>query len=347
MKYKKYTTDSGVHVNLLDNGGVILQDTDEKNMIGLSRESVCDLYEYHYDDGWNTRLNIKNHITIKVLDTVYSSYLEDIGLIDRINAALDYFPELSLQTIYIGILKYKREGIFAHVDVNNLVIGFNMDDLINFNTVNGWNVCIFHELMHMVQYSSNLPKSEEYCSIYSIARMPNELIDCDSISYVTDDGNRKHNADLCRLAINYNEAGKRGYIKYLKSLIDEMNATTETVFSEHGNPIGDDMIERRNKLIGEWKTSVLRMIEKNGSFDAIDDINFIMKNCLFDDEKQMREYVDIELQNDNDITYNDVYNESAKTAYGLKELCAICKIPIMCNKCCYKEMLTTPKPYTP
>ena len=43
------------------------------------------------------------------------------------------------------------------------------------------------------------------------------------ISYVIEDGDRATNADLCRKAVEFNDSGKRGYIKYLKSLVDDID----------------------------------------------------------------------------------------------------------------------------
>ena len=218
-----HITDSGVEFDMLDNGGIIIQDANKKNIVGLSQDSLNDLYTFHSDSGWNTSYNNKHFIRITVLDTVYVSYLKKIGLIDKIKKALDYFPELTCRTVYVGILMREREAAFACVDTDNQILKFNVDLLENAENVEGWNVCIFHELMHIVQRIRDLPKTEEYCSIHAMARMPNHLVDCDYISYISDNGNREYNADLCRKAVGYRESGGRGYIKYVKSLIRDAN----------------------------------------------------------------------------------------------------------------------------
>lgn len=222
MDSHKYITDSLTEFHMLPNGGVIIKDADG-NTVGLGKQSMDELYAHYTNGELNSFYNKRNKITISVLGIVQMSYMKGIGLIDKMNQALDYFPELHHRTIHIGVLIKYRNGIFADVDEDNNVIRFNLDYLRNAKSVEGWNTTIFHELMHIVQQVSNLPKTEEFCSIHAMARMPNRLVDEDRISYITKNGDRKHNADICRKAVQYRESGKRGYIKYAKKLLDEMD----------------------------------------------------------------------------------------------------------------------------
>ena len=224
MEFKKLTTeDSCIEMDLLSNGGVIFEDAEHENVVGLSKASMDELFIYYSDTGWNTSFNKKHNIKITVLDTIYTSYLEDVGFIEKVNRALDFFPELHTRTVYIGLLNYDLEKWYASVDVNNLILFFNRNVIMALgdeSDVDGLNVTIFHELMHIVTYLKKLPKTEAYCSIYATARMPNDIVDSNVISYVIENGNRGNNADLCRKAVGFNESGKRGYIQYLKSLVE-------------------------------------------------------------------------------------------------------------------------------
>ena len=226
MEFKKLTTeDSCIEMNLLGNGGVILKDLAHKCLVGLSRVSMEELYRCYSDTGWNTSYNVKYDVKITVLDTIHSLYLDQVGFIERVNRALDFFPELQHRTVYIGLLNDDLDVTYAYVDVANLIMFFNMHVIaaLGDSVVDGLNVCIFHELMHIVADIKKLPQTEKYCSVYAMARMPNDMVDDDEILYVSENGDRKVNADLCRKAVEYNESGKRGYIKYLKSLVDDID----------------------------------------------------------------------------------------------------------------------------
>lgn len=220
---KLITDDSCADITLLSNGGVIFQDAEHKNSVGLSKSSMDLLFICYSDTGWNTSFNKKNNIKITVLDTIYTSYLKSAGFIEKVNRALDFFPELHTRTVYIGLLNDVSGRWSASVEVNNLILFFNRDIIMSLGDnpdMDGLNVTIFHELMHIVTYLKKLPKTEAYCSIYATARMPNDIVDSNVISYVIENGNRGNNADLCRKAVGFNESGKRGYIQYLKSLVE-------------------------------------------------------------------------------------------------------------------------------
>ena len=227
MEFVKHLTgDSCIEMNLLSSGGVIFKDVEHDSVVGLSKSSMDLLFIYYSDTGWNTSFNKKHRIKITVLDTLYTSHLKDVGLIKKINCALDSFPELRNRTVYIGLLNRGLDVHFAGVDVDNLILSFNRNIILSLEKepeLDGLNTTIFHELMHIVTSIKKLPQTEEYCSIYATARMPSDLVDSDEIPYITENGDRKTNADLCRKAVEFNESGKRGYIKYLKSLVKEID----------------------------------------------------------------------------------------------------------------------------
>ena len=119
--------------------------------------------------------------------------------------SLKYFPELD--HVYVGIsgIRWNHK---ACADTDNFLVRFRVDLMPTF-------VTIFHELMHLVQYSIDAPKTEEYCSIYAMARMPEEFVD-DSIPYIGGDHDKLKLSELCRDAVRYRESGRRDYIMYLR-----------------------------------------------------------------------------------------------------------------------------------
>ena len=130
-------------------------------------------------------------------------YIDKLKLM--IPIALKYFPELD--TVYVGVSNI-RCNHKACADTDNFLVRFRVDLMPTF-------VTIFHELMHLVQHSTDAPKTEEYCSIYAMARMPEEFVD-DSIPYIGGDPVRFKLAELCRETVKYRESGKRDYIMYLR-----------------------------------------------------------------------------------------------------------------------------------
>ena len=229
MEFVKHLTgDSCIEMNFLSSGGVIFKDVEHDSVVGLSKSSVDELVMHHSCTGWNVLHNKKNCIKIVVLDTLNVQWMRDYGFIDKVNYALDFFPELHNRTVYIGAANRETsDSTYAYVDVENFILFFNMGAyvrLINRGLgLMGLNVCVFHELMHIVVNIKKLPRTEQYCSVYAMARMPNDIVDHDEILYITENGDRKVNADLCRKAVEFNESEKRGYIKYLKSIVEENN----------------------------------------------------------------------------------------------------------------------------
>ena len=133
---------------------------------------------------------------------------------NRIEIALNYFPELKDETIYVGILDEKDDAN-GRADSLNRIIKFPVDAIPSF-------VTIFHELAHLairkrVEQGEKLPTtSEEFCSIFAMARMPPELIDEDRIPYL---GVPKIPMclipPLCKKALEYRKK-HRDYIRWLR-----------------------------------------------------------------------------------------------------------------------------------
>ena len=133
--------------------------------------------------------------------------------LEKVKTAVNYFPELDEEVIYLGITK--RKDCSADVDVLNRIIRFQIETKPTFVTV-------FHELAHIVIYKlsesgKDVPRrSEEFCSIFAMARMPPELIDEDAVPYV---GKykvpREYVPKICKKALEYRKT-HRNYIQQCK-----------------------------------------------------------------------------------------------------------------------------------
>ena len=132
-----------------------------------------------------------------------------------VEMALKHFPELEDETIYVGILREKDEAD-GRANTHNRIIMFPTDKVPTFVTV-------FHELMHLAiekvnENGGKLPRTEEFCSIAAMARMPPELVDEDAIPYI---GAPKIPIptnlypELCRRALEYRKH-RRDYVRWLR-----------------------------------------------------------------------------------------------------------------------------------
>lgn len=137
----------------------------------------------------------------------------------RVEMSLKYFPELNDETIYIGVLK--DDEVDGRADPINRIILFKPDKIPSF-------VTIFHELMHLAiekmnENGENLPKTEEFCSIAAMARMPPDLVDEDRIPYIGISTSIPTNLypELCKRALEYRKR-KRDYIRWLRRRIEDI-----------------------------------------------------------------------------------------------------------------------------
>lgn len=146
--------------------------------------------------------------------TAKHKYIGDLKI--KLEKSLEYFPELQDKTIYVGIAT-NRKRAKAYADIDNTLMAFLWD-------IEPKYVTVFHELMHFVQHTNDdNPKTEEWNSIYAMARMPNEFVD-DDIPYIShDEISFCLLVDCCRDAIRYRENGNRNYIKYLKDKIKSIS----------------------------------------------------------------------------------------------------------------------------
>lgn len=106
----------------------------------------------------------------------------------RLGTALEHFPALGGQTVTVACRRepdreeHTRWNPYASADPVNRLIRVPTHDRTS-------NVTLFHELGHLAIHieaergQDHPTTSEEYCSLYSIARQPPELIDEDRIPY--------------------------------------------------------------------------------------------------------------------------------------------------------------------
>lgn len=138
----------------------------------------------------------------------------------KLQTASKYFPELEKTKVYIGILPKKANPYYdgiAMANCENNVVLFKVD-------VKPTNVTVFHELTHLALHkNARKPKSENYCSVSAMARMPPELVDEQQIPYIGLTGvPARAIPGLCKQAIKYREKGNHHYIKYLKQQAEKL-----------------------------------------------------------------------------------------------------------------------------
>ncbi len=135
----------------------------------------------------------------------------------KLEQALQYFPELSGEEIYVGILP-EKDPADGKADGFNRIVKFSVDRPPTFVTV-------FHELMHLAihkrkENGEKLPETEEFCSIAAMARMPPEFVDEDWIPYIGRFKiSRESIPELCRSALEYRRR-HRNYIQFLRKRLE-------------------------------------------------------------------------------------------------------------------------------
>lgn len=137
----------------------------------------------------------------------------------RMEYALQDFPELAHETINVGWLDpdatEERDVVGRARPRNNMVL-LPADRLSSFMT-------IYHELGHLAieqldEDGGDAPTtSEEFCSIFSVARMPADLIDEDYIGYLGEPSVPQGEwPDICQRALEYRE-DNHNYIQQAKA----------------------------------------------------------------------------------------------------------------------------------
>lgn len=132
----------------------------------------------------------------------------------RISHALNQYPELAEYTITVG-KKREEDKWYAEADWTNDIIYLPTHELCPYVTIS-------HELSHLAiknlkEDDQDVPvTSEEFCSIFTIARMKHENIDRSDISYLGKPTVPKEKwPEICQRALDYRE-DNRNYIQKCK-----------------------------------------------------------------------------------------------------------------------------------
>jgi hypothetical protein len=136
----------------------------------------------------------------------------------RLPVALKDFPVLAHETINVGVL-------YENTDANAQAFGYNRLICLP-PEEHTTNVTLWHELGHVAirvrhENGEDVAKtSEEFCSIYSLARMPSEVIDEGRIPYLGEPGVPSEEwPDICQRALEYRE-NNRNYIQKCKEWLE-------------------------------------------------------------------------------------------------------------------------------
>lgn len=128
--------------------------------------------------------------------------LEDLKR--RVSTSLNLFPELDGRVVTVGWLP-ESEDAFARADWRNDQILLPTHDHCPTMT-------ICHELAHLAihihkQRGDDVPvTSEEFCSIFAVARLREDMIDTDDIAYLGEpDVPRGEWSRICRRALAYRQ----------------------------------------------------------------------------------------------------------------------------------------------
>jgi hypothetical protein len=145
----------------------------------------------------------------------------------RVGEALNHFPALAGQTVTVACRRnpeteHNAWNPYASADAVNRLIRVPTHERTT-------NVTLYHELAHLAieiedEHGADVPtSSEEFCSLYAIARQPPDLIDEDRIPYLGQpDPPKARWPEIARRALEYREE-HHAYIKQAR----EWYGTTE------------------------------------------------------------------------------------------------------------------------
>lgn len=134
----------------------------------------------------------------------------------RLDDALEHFPSLQGETITVGWLHPESEdSINGRAHSHNRMFNIPADQYTT-------NITLYHELGHLAiwelrQQGEEHPKtSEEYCSIFSMAKMPPKAVDEQRIPYLGKSPlDTERFPEICERALDYREE-HRNYIQKCK-----------------------------------------------------------------------------------------------------------------------------------
>lgn len=136
------------------------------------------------------------------VDEQHEQIIEDLK--SKHATALKQFPALSGETINIGLIDPDADA-HGRARVRNNIVLYPPDRFTSLMTV-------YHELGHLAIHHRDqrgedvATTSENFCSIFSVARMPPDHIDEDRIPYLGQPSVPKSEwPEICRQALEYRE----------------------------------------------------------------------------------------------------------------------------------------------
>ena len=129
---------------------------------------------------------------------------------DQLKLACDHYPQLGGRTVTVGCRQspgadHSLYTPFASAEPINYFVRLPVETQPSHQTV-------FHELAHLEifereRFGAALPEtSEEFCSIYAVARMPHDILFRDDIAYLGEPAVPKDEwPAICRQALEYRD----------------------------------------------------------------------------------------------------------------------------------------------
>ncbi|QLH82473.1 hypothetical protein [Halosimplex pelagicum] len=138
-------------------------------------------------------------------DAASEGVREDVR--NRVARAMEDFPELAHEVVTVVRLDpdFEPDDVNGRAGMSNRLVYLPAEE-------RSWMMTVYHELAHLAIHIRDTkgddvpPTSEEYCSIFAVARMPPELIERNYISYLGEPGPPQEEwPEICRRALAYRE----------------------------------------------------------------------------------------------------------------------------------------------
>jgi len=156
----------------------------------------------------------------RILGSVQNDMTEnEVNILKQsLGRGLQKYPELNDVTVTVG-KKRKADNWYAEADWTNDIIFLPTHEVCYYQT-------ICHELSHLAinkldKRGEDVPKtSEEFCSIFTVARMTEHELDRGDISYLgTPNVPKAEWPEICQRALDYRE-DHRNYIQKAKEWLE-------------------------------------------------------------------------------------------------------------------------------
>lgn len=177
-------------------------------------EKAAQALEQHIGPSFRLLESVSERVPSDELDTLKRN----------LGVACEHFPYLGPKTVTVGVrqnpgAEHSRFTPYASAEPINYFIRLPVESTPS-------NQVLFHELAHLEIYerdrfTAELPTtSEEFCSIYAVARMPKDMLFRSDIAYLgTPSAPQDEWPSICRRALEYRESN-RDYIKQCKEWLE-------------------------------------------------------------------------------------------------------------------------------